>query len=58
MKLGNGMIKFKFKFVYKSTGRVAIKYVYADTLEEAKSLFSKVYFSCSDVKILDIFIME
>ncbi len=58
MKLGNGKIKFKFKFVYKLTGRVAIKYVYADTLEEAKALFSKEYSDCLDVKILDIFIMQ
>ena len=58
MKLGNGKIKFKFKFVYELTGRVAIKYVYANSLEEAKVLFSEKYSDCLDVRILDIFIMN
>ena len=58
MKLGNGKIKFKFKFIYELTNRTAIKYVYADSLEEAKALFSEKYSDCLDVRILDIFIME
>ena len=58
MKLGNGKIKFKFKFVYELTGRVAIKYVYADTLEEAKELFESEYAAFKDVRILDIFVLQ
>ena len=54
MKLGNGRIKFKFKFIYESTNIIAIKYVYADSLEEAKTLFNEKYSDYLDVSILEI----
>lgn len=58
MKLGNGNIKFKIKFVYELTNRVSIKYVYANTKEEALKLFGEEYKECKDVRILDIFVMS
>ena len=42
-KLGKGMKKFKIKFQYIDTKSTAIKYVYADTAEEAKKIFSAHY---------------
>lgn len=43
MKLGNGNNKYKIKFKNLETGRVSIKNVYADNLEEAKRLFNEKY---------------
>ena len=43
MKLGNGSNKYKIKFKFIETERIAIKNVYADTLEEAKKLFKEEY---------------
>ena len=42
-KLGKGMKKFKIKFQYIETKSTAIKYVYADTAEEAKKVFDDYY---------------
>lgn len=42
-KLGIGIKKFKIKFQYTDTKRTAIKYVYADTLEEARKIFNNYY---------------
>ena len=42
-KLGTGTVKYKIKFIYTNTNRSAIKYVYADTIEEAKELFNNYY---------------
>ena len=42
-KLGKGMKKFKIKFQYIDTKSTAIKYVYADTAEEVKKIFSAHY---------------
>ena len=42
-KLEKGMKKFKIKFQYIDTKSTAIKYVYADTAEEAKKIFSAHY---------------
>lgn len=55
MKLGKGNKIYKFKFKYIETGRIAIKNVYADTIEEAKNLFNKEY---KDYKIEKIDIKE
>lgn len=43
MKLGKGNKIYKFKFKYIETGRIAIKNVYAETIEEAKKLFDEEY---------------
>lgn len=58
MKLGNGNIKYKIKFVYEITGHVAIKYVYANSQQEALKLFEKKYEEVKDVRILDVFNMS
>lgn len=42
-KIGTGTVKYKIKFIYTNTNRSAIKYVYADTIEEAKELFNNYY---------------
>lgn len=55
MKLGNGKIKYKIKFVYEITNHVTFKYVYADSKKEALKLFEKEYEDVKDVRILDIF---
>lgn len=54
MKLGNGSIKYKIKFVYELTNRVSYKYVYADSDEQALELFNKQYKNI-DARIIDIF---
>ncbi len=43
MKLGSGKNKYTVKFKYSKTGRITIKNVYADTLEQAKTLFDREY---------------
>ena len=43
MKLGKGKNKYKIKFKYLKTGRISIKNVYADNIEEAKTLFDEEY---------------
>ena len=43
MKLGTGNNKYKIKFKNLETGRVSIKNVYADNIEEAKRLFNEKY---------------
>ena len=52
-KLGKGMKKFKIKFQYIDTKSTAIKYVYADTAEEAKKVFDD-YYKNYKVKIKEI----
>lgn len=42
-RLGTGNKKYKVKFIYADTKRSAIKYVYANNLEEAKELFNNYY---------------
>lgn len=42
-KLGTGNKKYKVKFIYAETKRSAIKYVYANTVEEAKDIFNNFY---------------
>ena len=42
-KLGGGNKKYKVRFIYTDTKRSAIKYVYANNLEEAKELFNNYY---------------
>ena len=43
MKLGTGNNRYKIKFKYIETGRISIKNVYADNIEEAKRLFNEKY---------------
>ena len=57
MKLGTGNNKYKIKFKYIETGRISIKNVYADNIEEAKRLFNKEYESF-EVGVLKIELME
>ena len=57
MKLGTGSNKYKIKFKNLETGRVSIKNVYADNIEEAKRLFNKEYESF-EVEVLKIELME
>lgn len=42
-KLGTGTVKYKIRFVYIDSNRSAIKYVYANTIEEAKDIFKNFY---------------
>lgn len=57
MKLGTGNYKYKIKFKNLETGRVSIKNVYADNLEEAKRLFNKEYENF-DIGVLKIELLE
>lgn len=52
-KLGTGNKKYKVKFIYAETKRSAIKYVYANTIEEAKELFNN-YYKDYKIKIKEI----
>ena len=52
-KLGTGTVKYKIRFVYIDSNRSAIKYVYADNLEEAKDIFNN-YYKGYKVKIKEI----
>lgn len=57
MKLGTGNCKYKIKFKYKENSRIAIKNVYADSLEEAKTLFKEKYKDL-DIEVLKIELLE
>ena len=57
MKLGIGNNKYKIKFKNLETGRVSIKNVYADNIEEAKRLFNKEYENF-DIEVLKIELLE
>lgn len=57
MKLGTGNNKYKIKFKYKENSRIAIKNVYADSLEEAKILFKEKYKDL-DIEVLKIELLE
>ena len=57
MKLGTGSNKYKIKFKNLETGRVSIKNVYADNIEEAKRLFNKEYENF-DIEVLKIELLE
>lgn len=57
MKLGTGNNKYKIKFKYKENSRIAIKNVYADSLEEAKTLFKEKYKDL-DIEVLKIELLE
>ena len=57
MKLGTGNNKYKIKFKYKENSRIAIKNVYADSLEEAKRLFKEKYKDL-DIEVLKIELLE
>lgn len=53
MKLGTGKNKYRVKFMYKETERITNKNIYADSEEEAMTLFKNTYRSY-DIKILGI----
>lgn len=57
MKLGTGNYKYKIKYKYKENGRIAIKNVYADNIEEAKRLFAEKYKNL-DIEVLKIELLE
>lgn len=57
MKLGDGKNKYKIKFKYSNTGRIAIKNVYADNLMEARILFNEEY-QDYQVEIIDCKVWE
>lgn len=57
MKLGIGNNKYKIKFKNLETGRVSIKNVYADNIEEAKRLFAEKYKNL-DIAVLKIELLE
>lgn len=57
MKLGTGNNKYKIKFKYIETGRISIKNVYADNIEEAKRLFAEKYKDLN-IEVLKIELLE